>query len=142
MNTKIIDSIIPFDTNESGLTKLLKDFTDREIELLCRLTADPTNEEVANEMCVSSKSIANYKNRIGDKLGLKGHRALIKFVLRHCTFFKSVSNLFLNSAQRVEKQPTANSQQPTANSQQPTANSQQPTANSQQPTANSQQSNP
>jgi DNA-binding CsgD family transcriptional regulator len=94
------------ESSEAALAKLLKELTDREIELLCHLTDYPTNEEVADKMCISSKSIANYKNRIGEKLNLKGHRVLIKFVLKHFAFFKSIASVFVISAQRVEKQQT------------------------------------
>ncbi len=100
-------------TEDATLTKLLKDLTDRETELLRRLTADPTNEEVADAMCVSPKSIANYKNRIGEKLGLKGNRTILKFVLKNCAFFQSISSIFINPAQGAEKQETGNRKQET-----------------------------
>ena len=84
----------PPNAEEVRLTKLLKTLTGREAELLCRLTTDPTNEEVADAMCVSPKSIANYKNRIGEKLGLKGNRTILKFVLKNCAFFSIFVGIF------------------------------------------------
>ena len=54
--------------------------TNRELETIHGLALLKTSDEIAEEMCVTHKSHYNYRNRIGDKLNLKGQKCLTKFV--------------------------------------------------------------
>lgn len=44
---------------------------------------DLSNEEIAPNLCVMPKSIANYRNRLGDKLQQKGTGKLARFARKH-----------------------------------------------------------
>ena len=88
---------------------------EREIELLCHLKTNPTEYEIGNKMCIRPKSVENYKKRIADKLGLKGRRAVVKFVLKNYKIFEELSQFFIKPAQRAE-QGTGNREQGTGNS--------------------------
>lgn len=71
----------PFATAQPELLCLML-LTERELELLCHLAHDLPDAETADRMCTTTKTIANYKNRIGDKLNLKGHRAVMRFAIQ------------------------------------------------------------
>jgi DNA-binding CsgD family transcriptional regulator len=94
----------------TDLAQPLAQLREREIVLLCHLTTNPTNEEVADKMCIRPKSVENYKTRISDKLELRGPHAVFRFVLKNCEFFKSLATVFLPPAQRAE-QRTENREQ-------------------------------
>lgn len=55
----------------------------REWEALLYIADDLSNEEIAPNLCVTPKSIANYRNRIGDKLQQKGTGKLARFARKH-----------------------------------------------------------
>ncbi|MGH9834116.1 MAG: response regulator [Blastocatellia bacterium] len=42
-----------------------------------------TNKEIADELCLSIRTIEHHRARIGEKLELEGHHALLKFALEH-----------------------------------------------------------
>jgi DNA-binding NarL/FixJ family response regulator len=57
--------------------------THREWQVLLFVAADVPNNTIAGQLCVTIKSVQNYRNRISDKLGLKGYYALGAFARRH-----------------------------------------------------------
>lgn len=63
----------------------LLSLTTREWEVLLHIANDPTNAEIAERLCVTTKSVENYRTRINYKLGIKGHRVLSRYVRRHET---------------------------------------------------------
>jgi DNA-binding NarL/FixJ family response regulator len=42
-----------------------------------------TNKEIAGQLCLSVRTIEHHRARIGEKLELEGHHALLKFALEH-----------------------------------------------------------
>lgn len=63
---------IPHHVNLSVLTR-------REWDVLFLLTNNLHNAAIAECLCITTRSVINYRNRIGDKLLLKGHHALADF---------------------------------------------------------------
>lgn len=59
------------------------ELTPREWEVLLYVGDDLTNAEIADLLCLTAKSVVNYRNRIGCKLDLKGARKLARFVRTH-----------------------------------------------------------
>ncbi|GAB3028080.1 response regulator transcription factor [Spirosoma pulveris] len=51
--------------------RAILDLTSREWDVLMHITQDLTNSEIADQLAVTSKSVENYRARIGSKLGLK-----------------------------------------------------------------------
>jgi NarL family two-component system response regulator LiaR len=66
---------------ESSLATL----TQREWEVLLLLAEGKSASEIADRLCVTTKSIYNNKNRINNKLGVKGPAALDHFASEHAT---------------------------------------------------------
>jgi len=57
--------------------------SDREREVLRLLAHGHTNQQVADRLCISVKSVETYKARLMEKLGLKGRAELVRHALQH-----------------------------------------------------------
>jgi DNA-binding NarL/FixJ family response regulator len=57
--------------------------SDREREVLRLLAHGHTNQQVADQLCVSVKSVETYKARLMEKLGFKGRAELVRYALKH-----------------------------------------------------------
>ena len=59
------------------------DLTPREWEVLLQVADDLTNAEIADRLHLNTKSVVNYRNRIGCKLDLQGAHKLARFARKH-----------------------------------------------------------
>jgi len=57
--------------------------SDRERDVLRLLAHGHTNQQVADRLCISVKSVETYKARLMEKLGLKGRAELVRYALHH-----------------------------------------------------------
>lgn len=57
--------------------------SDREREVLRLVARGHTNQQVADRLCISVKSVETYKARLMEKLGLKGRAELVRYALQH-----------------------------------------------------------
>lgn len=57
--------------------------SDREREVLRLIAYGNTNQQVADRLCVSVKSVETYKARLMEKLGIKGRAELVRYALQH-----------------------------------------------------------
>lgn len=81
----ITDSImkqIAIRKTSSGDQSLLSLLSDRELQIFHNLAKGLTGIQVAEKLDLSTSSVATYKSRIMDKLGLKNHSELMHFALR------------------------------------------------------------
>lgn len=62
--------------------------TDREREILKLIAEDYSNEEIANLLVISAKTVRNHRASIMDKLHVQGHSGLVKYAIR-----KGLTNL-------------------------------------------------
>ena len=60
-----------------------QDLSGREFDVLRLLGAGHSTEEVAKALSLSPKTVATYRARIYEKLGLKGMSQLIRYALKH-----------------------------------------------------------
>ncbi len=56
--------------------------SDREREVLRLIAHGHTNQQVADRLCISVKSVETYKARLMEKLGLKGRAELVRYALQ------------------------------------------------------------
>ncbi len=63
------------DKDESGLSS-------REIEVLRLLAMGHTNQEIADRLFLSIKTVETYKARLKEKLGLKGRAELVRYAIQ------------------------------------------------------------
>ena len=57
--------------------------SDREREVLALTAAGYTNQEIAEQLIISAKTVDTYRSRIMEKLNLHHRSELVKFALRH-----------------------------------------------------------
>src|SRR5574341_319597 len=55
----------------------------RERDVLRLVAHGHTNQQVADRLCISVKSVETYKARLMEKLGLKGRAELVRYALQH-----------------------------------------------------------
>lgn len=61
----------------------INDLTPTERNILRLVAENKTSQQIADELCVSLRTIQNHRNNICQKLGLKGHNALLQFALEN-----------------------------------------------------------
>ena len=66
-------------SDKDGLNQL----TPSEKKILMLLSEMKTNQEIANELSVSIKTVQNHRRNICVKLNISGTHALLKFAIRH-----------------------------------------------------------
>jgi two-component system, NarL family, response regulator NreC len=59
----------------------LKPLSEREVEVLRLLAQGHTNQEVADRLAVSIKTVETHRKRLSDKLGLKSRAELFRFAV-------------------------------------------------------------
>jgi DNA-binding NarL/FixJ family response regulator len=62
-------------------TRAVAKLSEREVEVLRLLGQGVTNQEIADRLDLSPKTVATYKSRIADKLGLKTTADFVKFAV-------------------------------------------------------------
>lgn len=70
-------------TEISSLELKMANLTACERGFMLLLADDLSNAEIAEKLCLTLKSVENYKIKIGDKLDLKGRDKLSKFARKH-----------------------------------------------------------
>jgi DNA-binding NarL/FixJ family response regulator len=85
--------------NTLGLFSL----TPREWDVLMQSTNFLSNKEIAEALCITPESVANYKQRIKEKLDLnKGSGLLTKYVVHNLEAIKEIYSIIRDS-KRLEK---------------------------------------
>ncbi len=70
-------------TNTNGKVTLPNDLTKREQEVLALVASGMSNQEVADELFISVKTVDTHKTHILDKLGLKNTAELVKYAIKN-----------------------------------------------------------
>ena len=68
---------------ESRDVQALHILTPREMEVLTHVAAGRTNQEIANQLGISIKTVQAHRANVMDKLGLHDITQLVRFALRH-----------------------------------------------------------
>lgn len=71
-----------YNSNGDWAPVALAVLTPREWEVLLLLSEGKTSAEIAEQLCITVKSVYNNKNRIGRKILLKGYFSLNQFALK------------------------------------------------------------
>ncbi|WP_042266891.1 response regulator [Paraburkholderia heleia] len=69
--------------NEPADTLPHQRLSDREFEVFRRLASGQTITEIAQELCVSAKTVSTYKVRILEKMQMPHEAALVRYAMRH-----------------------------------------------------------
>jgi DNA-binding NarL/FixJ family response regulator len=57
--------------------------SDRELQILCLIASGKTTKEIAENLCLSIKTIETYRSRLLKKLNLRNNAELTRFALDH-----------------------------------------------------------
>ncbi len=60
--------------------------SDREFDVFRRIAAGQTITEIANQLCVSAKTVSTYKTRILEKMQMPHEAALVRYAIQHKLF--------------------------------------------------------
>ncbi|KVE30799.1 response regulator [Burkholderia sp. TSV86] len=60
--------------------------SDREFDVFRRIAAGETISEIAQTLCVSTKTVSTYKTRILEKMQMPHEAALVRYAMRHHLF--------------------------------------------------------
>jgi DNA-binding NarL/FixJ family response regulator len=60
--------------------------SDREFDVFRRIAGGQTISEIANELCVSAKTVSTYKTRILEKMQMPHEAALVRYAIQHKLF--------------------------------------------------------
>lgn len=86
ISKELTDYLIKNKKNKSGkdeiLNKLAK-LTSSERQILKLLSQNKTSTQIADEMCLSHRTIQNHRMNICHKIGLCGHNKLLLFSIEH-----------------------------------------------------------
>lgn len=78
---KLLNNVAQQTNSTYGGTKQLVDFTSREIEVLNLVAEGYTNNEIADKLFLSKRTIEGHRQALIDKTGMKNTAALIRFAL-------------------------------------------------------------
>jgi DNA-binding NarL/FixJ family response regulator len=57
--------------------------TDREVEILCQICCEKSNQEIADQLFISPKTVETHRKNLIKKLKVKNSMGLVKIALRH-----------------------------------------------------------
>ena len=57
--------------------------SNREFQVLCRMSSGETVTEIAHDLDLSAKTVSTYRSRILDKLGMSSNAELVRYAVRH-----------------------------------------------------------
>lgn len=60
--------------------------SDRELDVFKRIVSGRTLSEIAQELCVSAKTVSTYKTRILEKMQMRHDAALVRYAVEHKFF--------------------------------------------------------
>jgi two-component system response regulator NreC len=72
-----------FKPPKKGVEDAVKSLSHREREVLYLLALGHTNQEIAERLMLSVKTVETYKIRLKDKLNLKGRSELVRFAMQN-----------------------------------------------------------
>jgi DNA-binding NarL/FixJ family response regulator len=71
------------DTASAGLAEALRGLTPREVEVLKLVAEGHTNQEIADQLVLSIKTVQAHRANVMEKLGLHDITQLVRFAVRH-----------------------------------------------------------
>lgn len=72
--------------NEPADTLPHQRLSDREYDVFRRIVSGQTISEIAQSLCVSSKTVSTYKTRVLEKMNAPHEAALVRYAMRHQLF--------------------------------------------------------
>jgi two-component system response regulator NreC len=83
IHASLTKNLIPEFLTKSGSHEAVASLSQREREVLYLLALGHTNQETAERLLLSVKTVETYKQRLKDKLGIQGRSELVRFALEN-----------------------------------------------------------
>ena len=74
---RVATSLSSFDDSKAPHERL----SDREFQILCRMGSGQSPSEIAEELCLSVKTVSTYRSRILEKLSLENNAQLMRYAI-------------------------------------------------------------
>jgi len=88
--TKIILDGLKYDTGNDQIIGLVNELTPAEKNLLLLISDLKTNDEIADILFISKRTIENHKVSLAKKLQLKSSKDLLRFAIQNKELFKEI----------------------------------------------------
>ena len=72
-----------FDLSIATEKPLHEQLSDREFQVMCKIASGKTVTEIANELCLSVKTISTYRSRVLQKMVMKSNAELTYYAIKH-----------------------------------------------------------
>lgn len=83
IHSSMTSDLFPAFKPQKGSQDMLDGLSQREREVLYLLALGHTNQEIAERLLLSVKTVETYKARLKDKLNLHGRSELVRFAMQH-----------------------------------------------------------
>ena len=82
ITSSLADKLV-FDLSRKTEKPLHETLSDREYQVLCLIASGKTAKQIAEELCLSVKTISTYRARILEKMGMKSNAELTHYAIRN-----------------------------------------------------------
>ena len=83
LNVSVVQQASQPTTKNTGLAQALRVLTPREMEVLKLVAEGHTNQEIADQLVLSIKTVQAHRANVMEKLGLHDVTHLVRFAIRH-----------------------------------------------------------
>ncbi|MCP2519421.1 response regulator transcription factor [SCandidatus Aminicenantes bacterium Aminicenantia_JdfR_composite] len=74
---------LAYELSRKNEKPLHENLSDREYQVLCMIASGKTIKKIAEELCLSEKTISTYRMRILEKMKMKNNAELIHYAIKH-----------------------------------------------------------
>lgn len=83
MTKWLLETLRHKETSTVGTKQDADGLSEREREVLCLLATGHTNQQIADKLYLSVKTVETYKARLKEKLGIQGRAELVRYAIQH-----------------------------------------------------------
>jgi two-component system invasion response regulator UvrY len=74
---------LAFDLERDTEKPLHETLSDREYQVMCMIASGKRVQEIAEELCLSVKTVSTYRSRILEKMNIKNNAELMHYAIKH-----------------------------------------------------------
>jgi two-component system invasion response regulator UvrY len=74
---------LAFDLERDTELSYHETLSDREYQVLCMIACGKRAQEIAEELCLSVKTVSTYRSRILEKMKMKNNAELMRYAIKH-----------------------------------------------------------
>ena len=74
---------LAFDLERDTELSYHETLSDREYQVLCMIASGKRAQEIAEELCLSVKTVSTYRSRILEKMKMKNNAELMRYAIKH-----------------------------------------------------------